>query len=193
LAGWRTLTRRHWVPLLLAAGALFACSQQPAPAPPPKPAAAETPPPAPPPVAHYARRVVPRPDRKPTPPEEVASTETPPAEAVPAEAPPEAVTPPAEAPAEGRLIGLDQRTAIRLFGAAAERSERAPATVWRYTSNGCELDLYFYLDLKSGQMRTLHYAFKGTAQDAAQRQECLRAIVDRSRQPGSPHAASAAR
>jgi hypothetical protein len=61
------------------------------------------------------------------------------------------------------LIGLDQKAATRLFGTAAEKSEKPPATVWRWRSATCELDLYFYLDLRSGQMRSLHYAFKGGA------------------------------
>jgi hypothetical protein len=184
LDGTRTLAWRCWAPLLLALGALASCVT-PAPPPAPKTAAVEAAPPAAPPVAHYRRRIIPRPERKPTPPEQTAVAA--------AETPPEAVAPPALAPPEGTLIGLDQKTAARLFGTAAERADQAPATVWRYKSDGCELDLYFYLDLKSGRMRTLHYAFKGTAQDAAQRQECLRAIVDRGRQPGSANAASAAR
>jgi hypothetical protein len=183
-----TRARRHWSPLLLAAFALYACAV-PAPKPPPPKPVAVAPPPSEeaPPVAHYERRVIPQPEHKPTPPgEAVVATAT-------AEAPPEAVPPPAEAPAEGALIGLDQKAAARLFGGAAEHAEQPPATVWRYKSDSCELDLYFYLDLKSGSMRTLHYAFKGAAQDATQRQECLRAIVDRGRQPGTPNAASVAR
>ena len=184
----RTLARRRWAPLLLAAGALACCAKPPAP-PPPTSAAVEEPPPAPPPVVHYRRHVVPRPEHKPPAPEEAAAAGT----VAAAATPPEAVAPPAAAPPEGTLIGLDQKAAARLFGAASERADKAPATVWRYKTDGCELDLYFYLDLKSGRMRTLHYAFKGAAQDAAQRQECLRAIVDRGRQPGPANATSATR
>lgn len=76
-----------------------------------------------------------------------------------------------------QLIGLDEPAATRLFGAAAERSEEPPATVWRYKSGNCELDLFFYLDLRSGRMRTLHYALKDGAGDAAQRQNCLRSLI----------------
>jgi hypothetical protein len=75
------------------------------------------------------------------------------------------------------LIGLDQSTATRLFGPAAERSERPPATVWRYKNASCELDLFFYLDLRSGRMRTLHYALKGDGGDAAKRQDCLKSLL----------------
>jgi hypothetical protein len=76
-----------------------------------------------------------------------------------------------------RLIGLDQPAAKQLFGSATEQSEAPPATVWRYRSASCELDLFFYLDLRSGKMRTLHYAFKGDAADPAQQQVCLRSLT----------------
>jgi hypothetical protein len=76
------------------------------------------------------------------------------------------------------LIGLDQPAATRLFG-PAERSEEPPATLWRYKTANCELDLFFYLDLRSGRMRTLHYAFKGEATDPAHRQNCLRDLAAR--------------
>ena len=87
---------------------------------------------------------------------------------------PEAVSLP---PRPSKLIGLDQPGAKRLFGSATEQSEAPPATVWRYRSASCELDLFFYLDLRSGKMRTLHYAFKGDAADPAQQQVCLRSLT----------------
>lgn len=80
-------------------------------------------------------------------------------------------------PRPSKLIGLDQPAAKQLFGSATEQSEAPPATVWRYRSASCELDLFFYLDLRSGKMRTLHYAFKGDAADPAQQQVCLRSLT----------------
>jgi hypothetical protein len=77
------------------------------------------------------------------------------------------------------LIGLDQPAATRLLGTAVERSEEPPATIWRYKTANCELDLFFYLDLRSGRMRTLHYAFRGDATDSARRQNCLRDLAAR--------------
>jgi len=74
------------------------------------------------------------------------------------------------------LIGLDQSAATRLFGPATERSERPPATVWRYKNASCELDLFFYLDLRSGRMRTLHYSMSGDGGDTAARQGCLKSL-----------------
>ena len=85
----------------------------------------------------------------------------------------------AASPQVQELIGLDQPAATRLFGTAVERSEDPPATIWRYKTANCELDLFFYLDLRSGRMRTLHFAFKGDATDSARRQNCLRDLVAR--------------
>jgi hypothetical protein len=87
---------------------------------------------------------------------------------------PEAVSAPLQA---SELIGLDQSAATRLFGPATERSEQPPATVWRYKNGSCELDLFFYFDLRSGQMRTLHYAMKGDGGDTVARQNCLRSLL----------------
>jgi hypothetical protein len=76
-------------------------------------------------------------------------------------------------PQASELIGLDQPGATRLLGAAAEQFEQPPAAVWRYKNATCELDLFFYLDLRSNQMRTLHYALKGDGGNPARRQDCL--------------------
>ena len=80
-------------------------------------------------------------------------------------------------PQAGDLIGLDEAAATRLLGEATERTEQSPAMIWRYKTAACELNLYFYLDLRSGRMRTLHYAFKGDGADPAKRQNCLRDLV----------------
>jgi hypothetical protein len=80
-------------------------------------------------------------------------------------------------PSQVELIGLDESSATRLFGPATEKSEAPPATVWRYKTASCELDLFFYLDLRSGRMRTLHYALKGDTADGARRQNCLRSLL----------------
>ncbi|HWZ69127.1 MAG TPA: hypothetical protein VNW89_14960 [Stellaceae bacterium] len=85
----------------------------------------------------------------------------------------------AASPKVQELIGLDQPAATRLLGNAVERSEEPPATIWRYKTANCELDLFFYLDLRSGRMRTLHYAFRGDATDSTRRQNCLRDLAVR--------------
>ena len=80
-------------------------------------------------------------------------------------------------PSQAELIGLDQSGAMRLLGPATEKSDEPPATVWRYKTATCELDLFFYLDLRSGSMRTLHYSFKGEGAETARRQECWRSLI----------------
>ena len=74
------------------------------------------------------------------------------------------------------LVGLDQPEVTRLLGAAAEQFERPPAMVWRYKNATCELDLFFYLDLRSNRLRTLHYAVKGDGGNPARRQDCLESL-----------------
>ena len=158
--------------MILAIGGLAACAEESAPQPPPRVAVVRpAPPPSSQPAHHHAAPPVP--ERKPTPPEAAGG----PSEAAGspdnlamAEPTPAAAAPPA-------LIGLDQTAARRRFGTAAERLEEPPATVWRYRNGSCELDLYFYLDLRSGRMRTLHYAFKGDTDSPTGQQQCLRSLT----------------
>ena len=159
----------------LGVGVLAACADKP-PASPPQTVAAEPPPSLPPAPPH--RRVFALPPHKPSPPNEAdaAGGE---AVALASPAPPAAAPPPSAAPPPrtSALIGLDQGAATHLLGAATEKAEAPPATIWRYRNATCELDLFFYLDLRSGKMRTLHYAFKGEADDPAGREDCLRSFV----------------
>jgi hypothetical protein len=98
-----------------------------------------------------------------------------PAAAMPAPfSPPDASATGPAAPQTSELIGLDQPGVTRLLGATAEQFEKPPAMVWRYKNANCELDLFFYLDLGSNRMRTLHYAVKGN--DPAKRQDCLASL-----------------
>jgi hypothetical protein len=152
----------------LGVGVLGSCAEKPAP-PPTQTVAVEPPPPAPAPPPR--RRVFRLPAHKPVPPGTVAGSAYNGAESMALAAPEE---PAAHPPSANQLIGLDQAAAKHLLGAASEQSEAPPATVWRYRSAVCELDLFFYLDLRSGKMRTLHYAFKGGSGD---REDCLRSLV----------------
>ena len=162
----------------LGVSVLVGCAEQLPP--PPLETAAVPPPqqPAPQAPTHVERR----PAHKPTPPRGTEGPETkssaPDAdnEALAMIAPEPARPGPSPAvthPQVKELIGLDQPSATRLLGAASERTEEPPATIWRYKTPTCELNLFFYLDLRSGRMRTLHYTFKGDAADAARRQNCL--------------------
>jgi len=182
VAGVTWIKQRRWVIyaalMSLGIGILTSCAEKPAA---PAPQTAAVPPPlAPPPRPAPRRRVFPVPEHKPTPPADDASGSDAGDEALAMTGPestmraPEGVSLP---PRPSKLIGLDQPAAKQLLGSATEQSEAPPATVWRYRNASCELDLFFYLDLRSGKMRTLHYAFKGDAADPAQQQVCLRSLT----------------
>jgi hypothetical protein len=115
-----------------------------------------------------------------------AQSETPPAQSeVPApqsEAPAEQPAQTALAgPAPSELIGLDEQRTTALLGPAAAMEARAPATVWHYKGARCSLHLTFYMEMRSGRMRTLHAEFKGDAATPERRQTCLKAIIEENR------------
>ena len=106
---------------------------------------------------------------------------------------PEAAQPQPEAPqtaytvpSSADLVGLDQQRAVALLGPAAETDTGSPATVWHYKSGRCALDLAFYMEMRSGRMRSLHYDFKGEAGNPEQRRACLKSIIEENRksEPG---------
>ena len=78
------------------------------------------------------------------------------------------------------LVGIEQKAAVDLLGPPTATESRAPADIWRYTSSQCELELVFYMEMRTGRMRSLHYVFKGDAENPAQRQACLTALVQQS-------------
>jgi hypothetical protein len=85
----------------------------------------------------------------------------------------EKAPPAASAP---NLLGLDEPGALDLLGPAKATESRGPATVWHYNTPQCELDLFFYMEMRTGRMRTLHYDFKNVSAPA-ERQSCLAAII----------------
>jgi hypothetical protein len=100
----------------------------------------------------------PRPARKPAPP---ALESAPPAAAAPEDE-------------FDRLTGLDQAATLAIFGEPQERSEAPPALLWRYAGSDCRLDVYFYLDLQTREMRVLHYDVTSTDNGNDQsRQKCF--------------------
>jgi hypothetical protein len=119
-------------------------------------ACAATEPPAPPSVAPTTVAIVPPapappaarppvPARKPAVPASVAAT-------------PSAAAPPAPQIADfEHLHGLDTAETLELLGEPQQRTEAPPAVMWRYIGSSCELDVYFYRDLDSQELRVLHY------------------------------------
>ena len=150
---------------------LAACAEQ-QPPPPPTPAPIVSAPPRP---AVVRRRPPAQSKRKPVS-REAAAREEPAPEPLPeVSAGTEPVTP---VPSAGDLVGLDEQRANQLLGPAAATDTRSPATVWHYKSSRCELDLAFYMEMRTGRMRTLHYDFKGGAETPEQRRACLKAIIE---------------
>jgi hypothetical protein len=142
--------------LMLAACALF----QPPP-----------PPPLPPPAAPEAsERLPPPPRRKPRPPTVVARLAAPGAEG--------------ERVGLDRLIGLDQPQVADMLGEPESRAEAPPATIWRYAGAGCEVDVYFYLDLQSQAMRALHYEVRSHDPPERSQQRCYDALRSERRAHG---------
>jgi hypothetical protein len=147
----------------------------------------ENPPPAPGPFGQYIRSV----PRKPAQPRPIAQPKDKPAATAPEEPAPAEVrgepqpeqTALAAVPPSTDLIGLDPQHTTALLGPAAQTRSQSPATVWHYKSERCELDLSFYMEMRSGQMRTLHYDFKGEAASPEQRQACLKSIIEENRKP----------
>ena len=126
----------------------------------------------------------PKPPRKPPVPPAPASDAASPAEIAPTAAPPEEIAKVEPTPPRGplklkaeNLIGLDQPTTAALLGQPSERSEAAPATIWRYTGRSCQLEIYFYLDLKSQVMRALHYEVKTHEAAEPARNRCFADLV----------------
>jgi type IV secretory pathway VirB10-like protein len=117
----------------------------------------------------------PRPPRKPAPPQATAPAVAVPA-AVPAVPPPPTPAPPG---AFDRLNGLDPVSTVALLGEPRQRAEAPPATIWRYSTRDCELDVYFYLDLRTNQLHALHYELRSQDHDAAERpqQRCYEQLV----------------
>ena len=150
-------------------------------APPPKTQAGEQPPqePEPPPPPPPRKPPVPTPAQAPQPPqEEVATTTTEP-------------LPPVADPND--LIGLDQPQTEALLGSPSERSEAAPGRIWHYDGRNCELEIYFYLDLKSQVMRALHYEVKSHDPAEPTRERCFADLVAKHEADVGPPSANPSR
>ena len=186
ISGERRLSLVYPALLSLGAGVLSSCAAE---GPPPAQTSAVRPLPPPPesPAVHSA---APRPARKPSPPPASIQAPAPSGEPTEGTAGRESSSPSSDLaalspspgrqgqiPSQAELIGLDQSGAMRLLGPATEKSDEPPATVWRYKTESCELDLFFYLDLRSGSMRTLHYSFKGEGAEVTRQQECWRSLI----------------
>jgi hypothetical protein len=127
---------------------------------------AETPPP--PPVV-MTPPPVPRPTRKPPAPLRVPKSKP---------APPATQD---EVNEPKRLIGLDQSQTAQWLGEPDQRIDGLPATIWRYLTRNCQVDVYFYLDLQGRQWQVLHFDVTSDYIDGRRSERCFRQIVDEHR------------
>ncbi len=161
---WRTAA------LLAALGGAVGLASCVSPTPTPLPQAA-VPPPEPTPLPAPEAALPPHPVHKPVP-HSLASL---PAEPAPATAPAPSTD---ETEADfARLTGLDQDETLAMLGQPQQRAESPPAVLWRYTSSVCELDLYFYLDLQSREMRVLHYELRDNDGSDRTGEKCYSELV----------------
>ncbi|MFN4283874.1 MAG: hypothetical protein ACK4NA_14650 [Alphaproteobacteria bacterium] len=115
------------------------------------------------------------------PPEPVPAAEPAPAPAAPAPRMPPGPPPPRPQFDLQGLIGAGEHQITAMLGEPRQVRNDPPAMVWDYQANGCALSLFFYLDLKSQDFRTLAYDFEsGGATDSA-KQACVNRIQDANR------------
>jgi hypothetical protein len=140
--------------------ALFTDKGDKTPAPPPEAAVA-------PPHRTPPANATPRPARKPTPPGE-----------------PDEATAQREAAAidPDRVIGMNEADTQQWLGEPTERKDAPPATIWRYASRDCEVEIYFYLDLQQRIMRALHYEVRGTDSGEQRPERCFQQLVSEHRE-----------
>ena len=55
------------------------------------------------------------------------------------------------------LVGKNQGNIRALLGPPTTTQNAAPATIWRYTTQACSLDVFFYMDLGTNTLRALTY------------------------------------
>lgn len=134
----------------------------------------------PPPVIETAPAAAVEPAREEQPPAPPHPARKPPPPAVAALPPPQALPPPpasAETPGFDKLQGLDQGQTAALLGEPLQRAEAPPAVLWRYASRSCALDVYFYLDLESRELRVLHYEVRNIDGSELSQQRCYGELV----------------
>lgn len=89
--------------------------------------------------------------------------------------------PPSRAPAKppvmktlepAKLMGLTYEDAETAAGKPAATREEPPATVWRYQTEECVVDVFFYMDLATKQFRAVSYDVKPSKKTADAQRTC---------------------
>lgn len=109
--------------------------------------------------------------RPPAPAPAAPVTDPPVATAVPPVRPP--VKPPLMKSLEpAKLMGLTYEDAETAAGKPAAMREEPPATVWRYQTEDCVVDVFFYMDLATKQFRAVSYDVKPSKKTADAQRIC---------------------
>jgi hypothetical protein len=95
----------------------------------------------------------------------------------PAAKPPVPAPPPRPSRAEPvspkRLVGLTRDQVTQLIGQPNAVNDNPPATVWVYRTEGCTLDVMFYMDIGTRTFRALAYEVKPNGPNHLAEPECL--------------------
>jgi len=75
-----------------------------------------------------------------------------------------------------RLVGKTEDDIRRLIGEPVNVREEPPAVVWSYSSAGCGLSVFFYMDLASQTFRALTYELKPKPPDGLAGGACLASL-----------------
>ena len=75
-----------------------------------------------------------------------------------------------------RLVGLTREQVTALIGPPKSVSDSAPATVWGYQTDGCTLEVMFYMDLGTQTFRALAYEVRPDRPARLAPPECLARI-----------------
>jgi len=101
--------------------------------------------------------------------------------AAPANDPPvAAVAPPVRVPVKppmknlepAKLMGLTYEDTEAAAGKPVATREEPPATVWRYQTEDCVVDVFFYMDLATKQFRAVSYDVKPSKKTADAQRTC---------------------
>lgn len=75
-----------------------------------------------------------------------------------------------------KLEGLNEDQAQAVLGKPQLVVERNPARVWKYVTQACELDLFFYPDIQTSTFYVLHVGVTKPQQGATDESECVLAV-----------------
>ena len=80
------------------------------------------------------------------------------------------------------LVGLDRQQIALLLGAPAAVREQPPATVWSYRARDCALNVFFYPDLQTREVRALAYDVRAGSEAEQAKNACFAAFRARTKE-----------